>query len=81
MAEPVDHAAALAGRHDALRAGRAHRDRNLDQRVLASLEAAYRLGLVLLARRGENDDVDLGIGEGIVERQRPAAVAKARGEA
>ena len=80
VAEPVDLAAPLAGRHHALRTGEAHRDRDLDQRVLASLEAADRLRLVLLAGRGQHDHVDRRVRQRLVERQGPSAIAEARGE-
>src|SRR4051812_31698187 len=47
VAEAVDLPAPLARGHDALGPLQAHRDRNLDQRVLAGLERADRLLLVL----------------------------------
>ena len=38
--------------------GRGHRDRNLDQDVLARVQAGKSLGLMLFARRAKNDCVD-----------------------
>ena len=50
VAEAVDLAALLAGGDDPLGARQAQRDRDLDQRVLAGLQALDRLLLVLVAR-------------------------------
>ena len=80
VAEAVDAPAALAGGDDALGAGEAHGDRDFDQRVLAGDEARDRLFLVLVAGGCEDDGVDRRIGERLVQRQRPAPVAVARGE-
>jgi hypothetical protein len=48
--------------------------------VLAGLQAADGLLLVLVAGRRQDDDVDFGVGQRLVERQRPPAVAEALGE-
>jgi hypothetical protein len=80
VAEHVDHAAPLARGHHALGTREAHLDRDLDQRVFAGFRAANRLRLMLVARRGQDEDVRLGVGQRVVERQGPAAIALARGE-
>jgi hypothetical protein len=77
MADSEDLSAALARRDHALGAREAEGDRDLDQRVLAGFKRLDRLRLVLLARTADDDDVDLGIGEGGFERHRPFAVAEA----
>ncbi len=61
-------------------AAEAHGDRDLDQGVLAGVQARDRLLLVQVARRRQDHDVDLRVRQSFVERYRPFAVAVALGE-
>src|SRR5262249_24895176 len=80
MAEAVDLAAALSGGDNALGAGQAHGDGNLDQRVLAGFETLDSLRLVLLAGTAQDHDIDGRISQRRPERHRPLLVAVLRSE-
>src|SRR3546814_14183872 len=57
-----------------------HGDRNLQQRVLPGGDRLQCEGRMALARRGNDDDVDLRVGQRLLEADRPMAVAVAPGE-
>src|SRR3546814_3599681 len=57
-----------------------HGDRNLQQRVLPGGDRLQCEGRMALARRGNDDDVDLRVGQRLLEVDRPMAVAVALGE-
>jgi hypothetical protein len=76
------HELALPGdRHELLRLGRVHRHRLLDEDVLAGEQRPPREVEVRHDGRGDDDRLELGIGEQLVEVGRHARAGIARGEA